>query len=136
MVVQRNSPQLLLLSGIGRRTELEKLGIPVIHDLAGVGKNLQDHLDITVMIRDKSKQSVGISLFALPRVFVDVFRFIFQRRGLLTSNIAELGGLSRCRMILKADLIYNCIFYPLFCAIMAETDHGSRLYHSFMPATP
>ena len=40
------SPQLLLLSGIGPRDELEKHGIPLIVDLPGVGKNLQDHLTI------------------------------------------------------------------------------------------
>jgi len=38
-----NSPQLLMLSGIGPAAELKKHGIPVIHDLAEVGKNLQDH---------------------------------------------------------------------------------------------
>lgn len=117
-----NSPQLLLLSGIGPRTELEKLGIPVIHDLAGVGKNLQDHLDITVMIRDKSKQSVGISLFALPRVFVDVFRFIFQRRGLLTSNIAESGGFIQMSDDPEGRPNIQLHFLPTFLR-----DHGRKL---------
>jgi choline dehydrogenase len=39
------SPQLLQLSGIGRGEELKRLGIPVVHDLPGVGENLQDHID-------------------------------------------------------------------------------------------
>ena len=43
-----NSPQILLLSGIGPADELKQHGIDVVHDLQGVGKNLQDHLDCTV----------------------------------------------------------------------------------------
>ena len=41
-----NSPRLLLLSGIGPADELQPLGVPVVHDLPGVGKNLQDHMDV------------------------------------------------------------------------------------------
>lgn len=49
-----DSPKLLLLSGIGPRTDLEKLNIPVIRDLPGVGKNLQDHchFPITAVLKD------------------------------------------------------------------------------------
>ena len=43
-----NSPQILLLSGIGPADEIKEHGIDVVHDLKGVGKNLQDHLDCTV----------------------------------------------------------------------------------------
>mgnify|MGYP003694377795 CR=1 FL=1 len=41
-----NSPRLLLLSGIGPADELQPLGVPIVHDLPGVGKNLQDHMDV------------------------------------------------------------------------------------------
>ena len=41
-----NSPRLLLLSGIGPADELSKVGVPVVHDLPGVGKNFQDHMDV------------------------------------------------------------------------------------------
>ncbi|WP_250009889.1 GMC family oxidoreductase [Actinoplanes sp. M2I2] len=43
-----NSPQLLLLSGIGPAAELQRLGIPVVLDLPGVGKNLQDHVNVPI----------------------------------------------------------------------------------------
>ena len=43
-----NSPQLLKLSGVGPAAELESFGIPVVHDLPGVGTNLQDHYEVTV----------------------------------------------------------------------------------------
>ena len=56
------SPQLLMLSGIGAGAELQQYGIPVIHDLPGVGKNLQDHPDYIFNYRAKSLDLLGISL--------------------------------------------------------------------------
>lgn len=41
-----NSPHLLMLSGIGPSDNLEQVGIPVLHDAPGVGRNLQDHIAI------------------------------------------------------------------------------------------
>ncbi len=52
-----NSPQLLKLSGIGPRDELKHHGIPLVHDLPGVGENLQDHPDVIVRSLDKSRTS-------------------------------------------------------------------------------
>ncbi|MDF3029790.1 MAG: family oxidoreductase [Moraxellaceae bacterium] len=90
-----NSPHLLMLSGIGPREELEKFHIPVRHELPGVGRNLQDHLDATVIIHDTTAQSIGLSLLALPRLIADIFRFFFSRRGFLVSNAAETGAFIR-----------------------------------------
>ena len=52
-----NSPQILKLSGIGPRGELAAHGIPLVHHLPGVGENLQDHPDVIVRCRDRSKTS-------------------------------------------------------------------------------
>jgi len=57
-----NTPQLLKLSGIGPEAELKALGISVVHDLPGVGENLQDHPDVLVRCLDKSKTSFCTSL--------------------------------------------------------------------------
>ncbi len=56
------SPQLLMLSGIGKARELAKHGIPLVRDLPGVGENLQDHLDVTLEYRAKSTTPYGISV--------------------------------------------------------------------------
>ena len=62
------SPQLLMLSGIGDSSELQKFGIPVVHHLPGVGKNLQDHLDYVQAWRvPNDTASFGISVAAWPR---------------------------------------------------------------------
>ena len=52
-----NSPQLLVLSGIGDADELKKLGIAAVHHLPGVGKNLQDHATGWIEMEDRSKNS-------------------------------------------------------------------------------
>ena len=54
-----NSPQLLLLSGIGPKADLEQLGIDVVADLPGVGSNLQDHLEVYIQYASKQPVSIG-----------------------------------------------------------------------------
>lgn len=61
-----NSPQILKLSGIGPRAELEQHQIEVRNDLPGVGENLQDHPDILIRFRDKSNTSLATSLWSKP----------------------------------------------------------------------
>lgn len=87
-----NSPQLLLLSGIGNAEEVKRQGIPVVHHLPEVGKNMADHLDITLMHAANSRLPIGVALSFLPRGVAGLFSYIFRRRGFLTSNVAESGG--------------------------------------------
>ncbi len=83
------SPQLLMLSGIGPRDELAAQGIEVVHELAGVGQNLQDHLDYTVAYRSPRKDMLAIN----PRGAWDITRAAFEWRakkgGDLSSPFAE-----------------------------------------------
>ncbi len=90
-----NSPQLLMLSGVGDAGELKQAGVPLVHELPGVGKNLQDHLDMTVMIKDDSKQAVGLALSFLPRAVKGLIDFFSGRGGLLSSNVSESGGFAK-----------------------------------------
>lgn len=62
-----NSPQLLQLSGIGDPDWLRAAGVSPVIDLPGVGRNLQDHLDITAQIETRSTLSEGLSWASLPR---------------------------------------------------------------------
>ena len=90
-----NSPQLLLLSGIGPEDGLAPHGIPVRHALPGVGRNLQDHLDVLVVHRSTRPVSLGISFATLPLLFKYLFDYARHRNGPLTSNSAEGGGFVR-----------------------------------------
>ncbi|MEP1445479.1 MAG: choline dehydrogenase [Paraglaciecola sp.] len=90
-----NSPQVLMLSGLGPKKHLAEKGIETIVDLPGVGQNLQDHLDAIVQHRCKSRESYSISLALIPRYVKAAFSYLFNRKGLMTSNVAEAGGFDR-----------------------------------------
>ncbi|MCW5750188.1 MAG: GMC family oxidoreductase N-terminal domain-containing protein, partial [Alphaproteobacteria bacterium] len=89
-----NSPQLLLLSGIGPAEELKAVGIDCRHHLPGVGKNLQDHLNVNVIVRCEKPLTYDGQDRPLPSL-VNGFRFLFGKTGPATSNIAECGGFIR-----------------------------------------
>ena len=88
-----NSPQLLMLSGIGPADALRALGITIQHDLPGVGQNLQDHLDICTLTQARSK----VSYDRLSDVAV-ALQYYLKKQGPGTSNIAEAGGFLRSRL--------------------------------------
>ena len=90
-----NSPQLLMLSGIGPAKELKKHGIPLKHALEGVGQNLQDHLDVFLVMRSKTRDPVSFRPSALFRWLRELYRYIRFKKGELTSNLAESGGFIR-----------------------------------------
>jgi len=87
------SPQILMLSGIGPHAHLLENGIATLHDLPGVGQNLHDHVDV-VLVADapQAKALFGLSLTGVVRVIKGLFEWRKQRSGLLTSNFAEAGG--------------------------------------------
>lgn len=82
-----NSPQVLMLSGIGPRQHLESLGIDVVRDLPGVGQNLQDHMMAPVAYN--TGHEISLASAATEK---EAARFQSEQMGLLTSNIAEAGG--------------------------------------------
>jgi choline dehydrogenase-like flavoprotein len=90
-----NSPQLLLLSGIGPAADLERLGIPVRLDLPGVGANLQDHLDFCTLYKALRPLSYDFSLFEEALVGL---RYYLTRSGPGSSNVAEAGGFVTTRL--------------------------------------
>jgi choline dehydrogenase-like flavoprotein len=87
-----NSPQLLMLSGIGPQDHLREMGIDLVHDLPGVGAHLQDHPTVHVAMENPSAESYAVSAKALPRVIASPFKYLFNRGGMLASNVAECGG--------------------------------------------
>ncbi|MEG0044770.1 MAG: choline dehydrogenase [Comamonas sp.] len=90
------SPQLLMLSGIGPGEHLQQMGIEVVHDLPGVGEHLHDHPDVVQVVNGpQMTDSFGISLTGLKNVWQGVSRWRNERRGMLTSNFAEAGGFIR-----------------------------------------
>jgi choline dehydrogenase-like flavoprotein len=90
------SPQLLLLSGIGAPEELARHGIAVLNALPGVGRHLHDHVDVVQVVEGRAlKDSFGISLGGLLRIARAVGQWRRERSGMLTTNFAEAGGFVR-----------------------------------------
>lgn len=117
-----NSPQLLLLSGIGATAKLTPHGIKSVHDLPGVGENLQDHLDISIIVEDPSKSSVSLHpWYLLTRGIKAFFKYLFSRTGELTSNIAEAGG------FIKTDDSEERADIQLHLCNVIEQEHGHNL---------
>lgn len=83
------SPQLLMLSGIGDGNHLHEKGIPAIAHLPGVGKNLQDHLDVIVVHACTEPVSMGVTPRNLIRGAWELVRYFTRRKGMFTSNGAE-----------------------------------------------
>ena len=90
------SPQLLMLSGIGPADELRRHGIAVVHELPGVGRNLHDHVDV-VQVVDAPLQTdlFGLSFKGLVNVWQGLGQWRRERRGMLTTNFAEAGAFLR-----------------------------------------
>jgi len=108
-----NSPQLLLLSGIGPAAHLQSLGIPVTQDLPGVGRNLQDHLAAGVLYA--CTQPVSL---AGAETLANLLSYLLLKRGPLTTNVAEAGAFLKTRLDLPAPDI-QVAFVPV-----AAIDHG------------
>ena len=125
-----NSPQLLMLSGIGPGAALRALGIAVRHDLPGVGQNLQDHVSIPLTMHDPTGTAYAMTWRRAPHLLAEGLRYLLARRGTLASNVVEAGGFLRTRDGLPAPDI-QVVFMP------ALKDHSRAVPagHGFF-ATP
>ncbi|EOD78828.1 Choline dehydrogenase [Grimontia indica] len=90
------SPQILMLSGVGAKADLDAHGIEQIHDLPGVGENLQDHIDLVHSYRCTAKRdSFGVSLQMGIEMAKALPEWMKERKGKLSSNFAEGIGFLR-----------------------------------------
>jgi choline dehydrogenase-like flavoprotein len=116
------SPQLLMLSGVGPAAHLRQHGIDVVHDLPGVGQNLQDHPDFILSYYAKSLDLMGFSPRGLLRQVGNLWRYVRTRRGMFSTNFAEGGGFLRSEPGLAApDLQLH------FCFAIVD-DHARKLH--------
>ncbi|WP_417514116.1 GMC family oxidoreductase [Minwuia sp.] len=90
-----NSPQLLQLSGIGAGAELAEFGIDLIADRPQVGRNMQDHLDVSIVNRTTTKLGFAFTLRGILMGLKATRDYRRNRTGLLTSNFAEAGAFVR-----------------------------------------
>jgi len=89
-----NTPQLLQVSGIGPAAHLESAGVDVVHDLPGVGANLQDHLEVYIQYACTQPVSMYPALQWRRRPLIGL-QWLLQRRGPAATNHFEAGGFIR-----------------------------------------
>jgi choline dehydrogenase-like flavoprotein len=117
-----NSPQLLQLSGIGRPEDIKKHGIAMVHDLPGVGQNLQDHLDFTLAYKSRKTDMHGLGLKAGITLFRQALQFRKDGTGLIASPFAEGAA------FLKTDPALDRPDIQLHFLISIVDDHARRLH--------
>lgn len=86
------SPQLLMLSGVGDGEALAKHGIPVRHNLPGVGKNLQDHLDFTLLYKSRDKDNFGLGAAGTVNLIRHILRWRKTGVSMVATPFAEGGA--------------------------------------------
>lgn len=91
------SPRILMASGIGPAAELADAGVTSRIDVPGVGKNLRDHVDGMITVRSSSRTTLGLSLQNLPAMLAAPFRYLFGRKGMLSTNYVEAGGFAKTK---------------------------------------
>jgi choline dehydrogenase len=124
-----NSPQLLKLSGIGPAAELRAHGIEVVHDLAGVGENLQDHLEFYFQVACTEPISLYSSINLWSRALIGA-RWLLRKDGLGATNHFETCGFIRSQPGIRyPDIQYH--FLPMAVAYDGSTlaqEHGFQAH--------
>ena len=120
------SPKLLMLSGVGDGSELSGLGIDLVHHLPGVGKNLQDHLELYVQQECVQPISLFSSLTPLAKAMIGV-RWLLTRGGLGATNHFESGAFIRSR----AGVAWPDIQYHFLPAAMSYDGNSVAEGHGF-----
>jgi choline dehydrogenase len=111
-----NSPRLLLLSGIGPADELRALGIDVVHDLPGVGKNFQDHMDVYLTAATAPVSYNGEDRW--DKAVRHGIQYLLYKTGPVTACVAEAGAFVRSSSEVRSpDIQIHCL--PAYVV-----DHG------------
>ncbi len=118
------SPHILLLSGIGAKDKIEPYHIPLVHELAGVGENLQDHLDYTLTYDSNLHDNFSVSWRGVLRFPKEVLKYCRGRKGVLTTNYAESGG------FVYADIDEPSPDLQFHMIRGIVDDHGRKLHFS------
>lgn len=116
------SPHLLLLSGIGPRDELSRHGIATLHELPGVGKNLQDHLDFIQSWKSDETDLFGIGLRGTAKLVRHILRWRRDGSGMIATPFAEAGA------FIKSDPALARPDLQLHFVISVVDDHARKLH--------
>jgi choline dehydrogenase len=126
-----NSPQLLMVSGVGPGDELKEKGIEIVHNLKGVGKNLQDHLETYIQQECKTPNTLYTYTKLIPKVLAGIQWFMFKS-GPCSKSFLEAGGFAKSNPQRKvANIQFH--FFPSFVinhGLVDPDTHGYQLHAS------
>ncbi|MCX7565084.1 GMC family oxidoreductase N-terminal domain-containing protein [Sulfitobacter sp. F26169L] len=120
-----NSPQLLQLSGIGRPEDITPHGIEMVHELAGVGQNLSDHLDFTLGYKSKDTDNFGIGLTGTVNLVKHIMDWRRTGKGMMATPFAEGAA------FLKTDPSLDYPDIQLHFVISVVDDHARKLHAGY-----
>ena len=123
-----NTPQLLLLSGVGPQEHLSQMGIPIRHVLNGVGENLQDHLEVYIQYACAKPVSFNPSMKWYRKPFIGL-QWLFGK-GAAATNHFEAGGFARSN---SNEVTPNLMFHFLPLAVRYDgsapvSGHGYQIH--------
>ena len=119
------SPQLLQLSGVGRPEDITRHGIAMVHELPGVGQNLQDHLDFILGWKSKDADNFGIGLRGTVNLLGHIRAWRKDGTGMLATPFAEGAG------FLKSDPSIDVADLQLHFVISIVDDHARKLHPGY-----
>lgn len=116
------SPQLMLLSGIGPREQLNPHGITTRHELPGVGQGLVDHPDYILAYKSPDRSLMGYSVPGVARMAKGFFEYVRTKTGPLATNFGEAGG------FLKTDQALSRPDVQLHWVTGIVDDHNRKMH--------
>ncbi|WP_137701076.1 GMC family oxidoreductase [Marimonas lutisalis] len=122
-----NTPQLLQLSGVGRPEDIRPHGIDMVHELPGVGQNLQDHLDFILAWKTRDRDNFGLGLYATWNLVRHILKWRRDGNSMFATPFAEAGS------FLKSDPALDRPDLQTHFVIGVVDDHARRLHlgHGF-----
>ncbi len=115
------SPQLLQLSGVGRAEDITPHGIPLVHELPGVGQNLQDHIDFILSYKSRDTDNFGIGVTATFNLIKHTLQWKKDGTGMIATPFAEGAA------FLKSDESVSRPDLQLHFVISVVDDHARKL---------
>lgn len=119
------TPQLLQLSGVGRPEDITHHGIQMVHELPGVGQNLQDHLDFILCNKSRDTDNFGIGLAGTANLMGHISQYRKDGTGMLATPFAEGGA------FFKSDPSVDRADLQLHFVISIVDDHARKLHTGY-----
>ncbi len=117
------SPTILQLSGIGASDDIKPHGIELIHELPGVGKNLQDHIDFNFCFKTNDKNTLGFSPSGFLKILGETAKWLIHGNSMISSTLSEAGGFLKTDPSLKRPDIQHHFVIGLI------DDHLRKLHY-------